>query len=117
MRRGGYFTAHASGQLRADFRIEQKAEIESRRLFFDNERETRHHELEQKRVEVETRRAKTAEDREARLQRKEEREGRIEELRIEAQKAQTTMLIKLVEMLQRKERLFIYMFSFLKKGN
>jgi hypothetical protein len=50
--------------------LNKAAEIESRRLSFDNERETRHHELEQKRVEVETRRAKTEEDREARLQRK-----------------------------------------------
>jgi hypothetical protein len=52
-----------------------RAAIESRRLSFDIERETRHRELEQARVKVETRRAKTKEGREARLQRKEEREA------------------------------------------
>jgi hypothetical protein len=50
--------------------LNKRAEIESRRLSFDIEREARHRELEKKRVEVETRRAKTEEDREARIQQK-----------------------------------------------
>jgi hypothetical protein len=54
-------------------------------------------------LEVKARRTKTEEDREARLKRKEEQKGRIEELRIEAQQAQTTMLMKLMEIMQRKE--------------
>jgi hypothetical protein len=54
-------------------------------------------------VEVEKRRAKTEEDREARLQRKEEREAKLEELRIEAQQAQTSMMMKMIEMMKRKE--------------
>jgi hypothetical protein len=52
---------------------------------------------------VEKKRARTEEEREARLQRKEERDARIEELRIEAQQAQTAMLMKMMEMLHRKE--------------
>ena len=52
---------------------------------------------------MDKRRAKTKEMREARLQRREEREARLEELRIEAQQAHTTMLMKMMEMLQRKE--------------
>jgi hypothetical protein len=80
-----------------------KTTMESRRLSFDIERDNRKRQLEQARVELEMRRTKTEEDREARLQRKEEREAKLEELRIEAQQAQTTMLMKLAEMIQRKE--------------
>jgi hypothetical protein len=52
---------------------------------------------------VEKKRARTEEEREARLQRTEECDARIEELRIETQQAQTAMLMKMMEMLHRKE--------------
>jgi hypothetical protein len=87
--------------LSSDF--QQRASTESRRLSFEIERENKQHEIELARIDIETRRAKTDEDREARFRRKEERDARLEELRIEAQQAQTTVLVKLAEMLQRRE--------------
>jgi hypothetical protein len=77
--------------------------MEAHKLAFDIEREKGQRELDRARVEVEARRAKTEEDREARLQRKEEREAKLELLQIEAQHAQTSMMMKLREMVQRKE--------------
>jgi hypothetical protein len=77
--------------------------MESRRLAFEIERETRRRELEQAKIEVEKERARTEEEREAGLQRKKERDARIEELRIEAQQAQTAMVMKMMEILHRKE--------------
>jgi DNA polymerase elongation subunit (family B) len=83
--------------------LESKEKMTSRRLAFEIESETRRRELEQAKIEVEKMRARTEEEREARLQQKAERDARIEELRIEAQQAQTAMLMKMMEMLHRKE--------------
>jgi hypothetical protein len=80
-----------------------KAALESQRVSMEIERQTRQPELDRATVEVEKWRAKTEEDREARLQRKEEREAKLEELPIEAQQAQTSMMMKMIEMMQRKE--------------
>jgi hypothetical protein len=80
-----------------------RAKIESHRLFFDVKRETTQRELDLAKVEIEAKRAKIEEDREARLQRKEERESQVEEMRIEAQKAQTSMMMKMIETMNRKE--------------
>jgi hypothetical protein len=81
----------------------RKAAMEAQKLAFDIEREKGQRELDIARVEVKARRAKTEEDREAQLQRKEDREAKLEELRIEAQHAQTRVMMKLMKMIQRKE--------------
>jgi hypothetical protein len=52
---------------------------------------------------VSLRRIKVEEEREARLERQEERQSRMEELRISGQKAQTDMMLKMLEMLQSKK--------------
>jgi hypothetical protein len=57
-------------------------------------------------------RAITEEDREARLQRKEERETKLEEPRIEVQQAQTSMMMKMIEMMQLKESYFGFVRSY-----
>jgi hypothetical protein len=70
----------------------RSAAMESQRLSFEIERETRQRDLDRANVEVETRRAKTERDREKRLQPKEEREANKRELRIGAQLAQTKLV-------------------------
>jgi hypothetical protein len=45
---------------------------------------------------------KVEEEREARLQRSEERHAEMEELRISAQRAQTEMMLKMLEIVQKK---------------
>jgi hypothetical protein len=82
---------------------ERRAELEAQMLAFDIERDKRQHALDQAKLDAQARRAKTEEDREARLQRKEERDARLEELRIAAQQAQTRMMLKMIEMMQREE--------------
>jgi hypothetical protein len=52
---------------------------------------------------VSLRRIKVEEEREARLEWQEERQSRMEELRIAGQKAQTDMMLKILEMLQSKK--------------
>jgi hypothetical protein len=52
--------------------------------------------------EIETRRIKVEEDREARLQRNEDRQAQMEELLIASQKAQTEMMLKMLEIVQNK---------------
>jgi hypothetical protein len=59
-------------------------------------------EIESRRIEVEERRLKVEEDRELRLERSEERQARMEEMRITSQKAQTEMMMKMFEILQKK---------------
>jgi hypothetical protein len=51
--------------------------------------------------EIETRRIKVEEDREARLQRNEDRQAQKEELRIESQTAQTELMLKMSEKVQK----------------
>jgi hypothetical protein len=82
----------------------ERAEIEAQRLAFDIERDKRQHELDQAKLYAQARRSKTEEDREARLQRKGEKDAWLEELRIAAQQAQTRMMLKMIEMMQRKEK-------------
>jgi hypothetical protein len=81
----------------------RNAAWEPQRLSMEMGRETRQRDLDRARVEVEKRRAKREEDREARLQRKENREAKLEELRIEAQPAQTSVTMEMMEMMKRKE--------------
>jgi hypothetical protein len=103
MRGGVIAEAHANKELAWSSDLESKETMESRRLGFEIERETRRRELEQAKIEVEKKRARTEEEREARLQRKEEIDARIEELIIKAQQVQTAMLMKMMEMFHRRE--------------
>jgi hypothetical protein len=52
--------------------------------------------------EIETRRIKVEEDREARLQRNEDGQAQMEELRIASQKAQTDLMLKMLEIVENK---------------
>jgi hypothetical protein len=79
------------------------AAMEERRLQAEAEREEEKKEFEEKKFEVSLRRVKVEEEREARLERQEERQSRMEELRIAEQKAQTDMMLKMLEILQSKK--------------
>jgi hypothetical protein len=83
--------------------MERSATTEERRLQAETEREGEKKEFEKKKFEVSLRRIKVEEERETRLERQEERQSRMEELRIAGQKAQTDMMLKMLEMLQSKK--------------
>jgi hypothetical protein len=80
----------------------RQAEADAHKQRLDEEREVRLRDIDNRRVDVETRRVKVEEEREARLQRVEERQAEMEELRISAQKAQTELMLKMLEIVQKK---------------
>jgi hypothetical protein len=80
----------------------QQAEADSQRHRKEEEREARLRDFDNRRVDIETRRVRVEEEREARLQRSEERQAKMEELRISAQRAQTEMMLKMLEIVQKK---------------
>jgi hypothetical protein len=80
----------------------RQAEADSQRQRKEEEREARLRDVDNRRVDIETRRVKVEEEREARLQRSEERHAEMEELRISAQRAQTEMMLKMLEIVQKK---------------
>jgi hypothetical protein len=71
------------------------AELDERKLILEEARNEREGETEARRINVE-------EDREARLQRNEDRQAQMEELRISSQKAQTELMLKMLEIVQNK---------------
>jgi hypothetical protein len=71
------------------------AEVDERKLRLEEGRIEREGEIEKRRIKVE-------EDREARLQRNEDRQAQMEELRIASQKAQTELMLKMLEIVQKK---------------
>jgi hypothetical protein len=71
------------------------AEVDERKLRLEEGRIEREGEIEKRRVKVE-------EDREARLQRKEDRQAQMEELRNASQTAQTELMLKMLEIVQKK---------------
>jgi hypothetical protein len=71
------------------------AELDERKLRLEEARIEREGEIEARRIKVE-------EDREARLQRNEDRQAPMEELRISSQKAQTEIMLNMLEIVQKK---------------
>jgi hypothetical protein len=69
--------------------------LQTRKLRLEEARIEREGEIEARRIQVE-------EDREARLQRNEDRQAQIEGLRIASQKAQTELMLKMLEVVQKK---------------
>jgi hypothetical protein len=70
------------------------AEVDERKLRLEEGRIEREGEIEKRRIKVE-------EDREARLQRNEVMQAQMEELRIASQKAQTELMLKILEIVQK----------------
>jgi hypothetical protein len=71
------------------------AELDERKLRLEEARIEREGEIEARRIKVE-------EDREARLQRNEDRQAQMEGQRIASQKSQTELMLKMLEVVQKK---------------